>query len=179
MKINHKFTIAEIILVFIIVGALFAPLVIKYIYDYKSRPGAWKAVCTSNQKQIAIAAQMFAQENESALPTTEKELWEAVVKFSNSREKILRCIYVRDKIGYGYNSRLLDKKMSDFKDPKIMILTADTIKDDLLIKRAADFDFRHKNKNCVIAYLDGHVVAMEKDSQRFKEAMAVNFIEKR
>ena len=172
MKINHKFTIAEIILVFIIVGALFAPLVIKAIHDYKARPGAWKAVCTSNQKQIAIAAQMFAQENESVLPTAEKELWAAVI----SNEKILRCLYAKDKIGYGYNSRLLGKKMSDFKEPELIILTADTTEfDDHLLKSAADFDFRHKNSSCLVSHLDGHVAAIEEDSRRFKEAIAVNF----
>jgi len=172
MIIKHKFTVPEIIIILIFSYALLSSLFHTITRNHDS--GFRRQVnCTSNQKQIALSAIIFAQENEDFLLPTEKEL------LGYPPDRGLKCSSAKKPPGYGYNSRFLGKKVSDFENPKLIILTADTIKDDLLIKRAADFDFRHKNKNCVIAYLDGHVVAMEEDSQGFKEAIAVNFVEKR
>ena len=167
---KHKFTAPEIILILVFSYALLSSL-FHAITRHSDGGFRRQITCTSNQKQIATEVHMFAQENDSLLPTKEYIL---NTLFAGS----LKCPSAKKTPGYGYNSRLLGKRMSGFKEPKIIILTADTINDNLLIKRAADFDFRHKNERCVVAYLDGHIVAFEGITPKFHETMAINFVEK-
>lgn len=122
-------------------------LVISRYHGDKDPP--W-TLCMSNQKQIAQAAMMNAQEQDEVLPSV-SELLPLVP------EKVLRCSARCDiAVGYGYNQALQGRKLDDIVDASIMLLSADGGNAAHLITGPSDIVTTRHSKQAVIAFVDGH-----------------------
>jgi prepilin-type processing-associated H-X9-DG protein len=125
----------------------------------RSRATARKAVCTSNMKNLALAAQMFATDHENQLPDGDR--WVAELEPYVKSQSVFQC--PEDKSGaacsYAMNKNLSGKSLDDLEDASLVVLFYETAKpDDNPVgdpSEAADPP-RHLGGNNV-AYADGHV----------------------
>lgn len=117
----------------------------------------------SNQKQIVMAAQMWAQENDEKLPTADT-FWTSAISVP---DKVKRCSTAGRNItnAYVYHSYLSGKSLADVVDPTAVFMVADgahtgnnTNLDvtNVAYNRATDIQLRHDNK-VIVGYVDGHV----------------------
>jgi len=114
---------------------------------------ARQSTCSSNQRQIAAAIQMYVQDHEETLPGS-ATIWQDI----NVDSGVLVCPTAGKKYpnGYGYNRSVSGAAMGDIQDPMSKPLTADTKVSENLLVIPADPDYRHSNA-IVMSYLDGHV----------------------
>ena len=150
------FTLIELLVVIAIIAVLAAIL---FPVFARAREKARQSTCQSNQRQIAVAATMFAQDHEELLPNT-ATVWNDLALEAG----ILICP-TKGKAtpnGYGYNSQLSGLGVGDIRDPTAIPLTADysgTSTQFLnLLMSSADVDLRHSSK-AIVSYLDGHVAS--------------------
>jgi len=109
--------------------------------------------CASNQKQIALAIQMYAQEHDGTMPQT-VNFWSDI----GTSGKILKCPSDNTKVinSYGQNSSINGLKIKKIDDPIETILTADASPDDGNILSIENGDPRHGGY-IIVSYLDGHI----------------------
>ena len=171
MNFKRKLTMAEAVLISILFLVFLLGVMVLFTLSGVSPSRARQTTCASNQKMMMLAMQMIMEENERSLLPTDKELWEMTVECAENGGKYLVCPEFKNSkevrarkgnvFGYGYNAKLSGKKISYFKDPKTIIVTADAAIEDNLIKSISDVDFeRHKRdtrKSAVVSFLDGHV----------------------
>ncbi|MHB9133467.1 MAG: hypothetical protein ACYDBB_20570 [Armatimonadota bacterium] len=115
--------------------------------------------CISNQWQIAIAVQMYAQDHGDALPRSFSDLAEYEMS-----EHLFACpsLPVTPSVSYGYNRALAGKPFTRIAAPQTVLVSADTPARIHLITSEKDIAFRHFGMG-VISYLDGHVKACKRD----------------
>jgi prepilin-type N-terminal cleavage/methylation domain-containing protein len=163
MVIRRGFTLIELLVVIAIIAILAAIL---FPVFGKAREKARQTRCLSNQKQIALAIQMWTQENEEKFPTADDKLWSTL----NIAAKALQCASAPPQTAnaYCYNDFLSGKAIAEFNNPLIVPLTADGAHAatpsstpptyDNIMYGAADVAYRHDNKTSLIfSALDGHV----------------------
>ena len=150
------FTLIELLVVIAIIAILAAIL---FPVFSKAREKARQAACTSNQKQIALAVNMYAQENEESLPPTAAS-WAADIGLSGS--KILVCKNESGAISYGFNNSLIGSSLGAVQNGTTdVILTADSQGNGAtppvaVMNTFADMKKRH-NQGAIASFLDGHV----------------------
>lgn len=143
------FTLIELLVVIAIIAILAAIL---FPVFSKAREKARQAACTSNQKQIALNVNIYAQENEESLPTT-AATWRSEIGLSGS--KIMVCKNESGAISYGFNASLLGSSLGAVQNANTdVLLTADSQVDGMAT--FADLKKRH-NQGAIASFLDGHV----------------------
>ena len=148
------FTLIELLVVIAIIAILAAIL---FPVFSKAREKARQAACTSNQKQLALAVQIWTQENDEKLPL-------AATAFSDIgvSGKVLICptqgkAQAAGGNSYGYNASECDGvPLSNITYPESTALTADSSKTDHLMYSWVDGDLRH-NGRILFSCVDGHV----------------------
>jgi len=155
MRNNHPFgfTLVELLVVISIIGVLVAILVPVLA---KARESARVTTCINNQRQIAAALLMWAQDHDEMLPPADTA-WQDL----ELTPKLLICPTAGKAHGNGYvyNAFVADKPLGDASfegNEAHIIVTADGSAADHVAMRQRDVDLRHTDK-AIAAFLDGHV----------------------
>ena len=180
---KHGFTLIELLVVIAIIAILAAIL---FPVFAKAREKARQTTCTNNQKQIATAATMYAQDNNETFPG-QATFWQDI----NVPAAVTECptYGVTKGNGYGYNiwvggdvtnAQNGPKSLGAIPNPSDTVLTADAIipndgsNKDMrqptafdtadgpqafgpnVLANASQVDLRHGGK-CIAGFADGHV----------------------
>jgi len=150
---NAGFTLVELLVVISIIAVLTAILIPVLA---KARESGRTATCISNQRQIAAALSMWAQDNDEMLPPADTA-WQNL----ELTPKLLVCPTAGKKLRYGYvyNAFLADKPLGDesFEGTEAHIIAfADAVPGKTVAFKRADVALRHNGK-AIAAFLDGHV----------------------
>jgi len=124
----------------------------------KSREKARQESCSSHQRQIAMAAMMYAQEHEDKFPAS-ATFWHSI----DVPPAVLVCPSMKTLAnGYGLNNNLGGQKIGSLSNPSDMLLTADAVGafDANLIQQVTDLDWRHDH-GCIASYCDGHIAYLK------------------
>ena len=151
MYANRKgFTLIELLVVIAIIAILAAIL---FPVFSKAREKARQSACTSNQKQIGLATQIYIQENDESFPAA--NAWAANIGVSG---KVLVCPTAGKSLanGYAFNANLDSKALGKVPDPDQTVLTADSRATGNVMVVSADADRRHNGKS-IWSFCDGHV----------------------
>jgi prepilin-type N-terminal cleavage/methylation domain-containing protein len=158
MKIIHRgFTLIELLVVIAIIAILAAIL---FPVFAKAREKARQSSCLNNQRQIAVAMLMYAQDHDETLPDA-SNVWPEI----NVDRNILMCPTKGKKVAnaYVYNNNCSSVALGELPDPSQIMLTADGIANsglpgafDNVAYSLKDLDFRHSNR-LVASYVDGHM----------------------
>jgi prepilin-type N-terminal cleavage/methylation domain-containing protein/prepilin-type processing-associated H-X9-DG protein len=143
------FTLIELLVVIAIIAILAAIL---FPVFARAREKARQTNCLNNQKQIATALLMFAQDHEELLPAA-TTVWGDL----NLDKGVLICPTAGKKVtnGYGYNNDLNAVALGDLAAPASTVLTGDSTAAGNLITCWLDFDLRH-SKAVIVSFADGH-----------------------
>jgi prepilin-type N-terminal cleavage/methylation domain-containing protein/prepilin-type processing-associated H-X9-DG protein len=163
---RRGFTLIELLVVIAIIAILAAIL---FPVFGKAREKARQSQCTSNQKQIALAFQIYSQENQERLPLAfntdansngqydagDSLAWLDLINMP-AGGKMMRCpsrekssAFISD---YAYDSALSGLTLAEIADPSGAILTADSE------DPAGTFcETAPHNGKLIAAYVDGHV----------------------
>ena len=155
MKLSHSrkgFTLIELLVVIAIIAILAAIL---FPVFSRAREKARQTKCLSNQRQVALAVNIWTQENSEMMPAT-ATVWSDI----NVPAKMLLCPNVKEQgNGYGYNKAVGGIALGLIPDPSGTTLTADcteTAGNTLVL--GTDVDMRHGLKNsAIMSFVDGHV----------------------
>jgi prepilin-type N-terminal cleavage/methylation domain-containing protein len=159
---QRGFTLIELLVVIAIIAILAAIL---FPVFAKAREKARQTKCLSNQRQIALACMMYAQDNDETLPTA-AGVWTSI----GIDAKILVCPTTGDTqpIGYSYNNYMSAVALGDVDSPTQATLTMDgftnTSADPSLVSSPlqntfyveGDLNKVHGGK-AIESYVDGHV----------------------
>ncbi|MHB9134219.1 MAG: prepilin-type N-terminal cleavage/methylation domain-containing protein [Armatimonadota bacterium] len=168
---KRGFTLIELLVVIAIIAILAAIL---FPVFAKAREKARQTTCLNNQRQIAIAMQMYTQDNKEKYPLAAS--WAMALSQYNIVSKVLDCPSVThdgslDQPDYFFvgGSFLSGTSLGDIKDPASAPLLGDFAEpgkapayiddkgtSDLGKALAATATSRHNN-GAVFAYVDGHV----------------------
>jgi prepilin-type N-terminal cleavage/methylation domain-containing protein len=165
----HGFTLIELLVVIAIIAILAAIL---FPVFAKAREKARQTACMNNQRQLATALLMHAQDREELLPET-AEVWGAL----NLDKGILICPTAGKKIanGYVYNSVVGGLALGEVSNPTKMLLTADgrhtattaPVTYDNIAYTDGDFSPIHSRK-FLASFVDGHVAITAKSELPFE-----------
>jgi prepilin-type N-terminal cleavage/methylation domain-containing protein/prepilin-type processing-associated H-X9-DG protein len=153
------FTLIELLVVIAIIAILAAIL---FPVFAKAREKARQTACLNNQKQIATATLMYAQDHDEMLPAAD-QAWGAL-----SLDKgVLVCPTKGTKTpnGYVFNSFVAGKALGEITDVSGTMLIADgshtatttpTTTYDNIAYLGADVDATRHGGKAIIAFADGH-----------------------
>ena len=159
------FTLIELLVVIAIIAILAAIL---FPVFSKAREKARQTQCTNNQRQIALAILMYAQEHEETLPRS-AAVWSTIklasaitptVAAMQATTGVTKCPNATSRAnGYGYNSALsgLSLGNSGIVDPTTMWMTADSKSLINLVFGLDEIDGARHTTNAIMSSLDGHV----------------------
>ncbi len=144
------FTLIELLVVIAIIAILAAIL---FPVFAKAREKARQTACLNNQKQLALAAQMFAQDHNELLPTSDT-VWGDL----NMDKGVLICPTAGTKIknGYGYNQFLSGVALGEVTSPTTTPMFADSDSATNILTSWLDCAKRHSGKTIQV-FVDGHV----------------------
>jgi len=148
---RQGFTIIELLVVIAIIAVLAAIL---FPLFSKASEKANQSTCMSNQRQIAAAILIYAQDHDETLPGS--EVWSAI----NLPPKLLVCKTADRsyRISYFYHTGLGDKSLGNLgADPQAVFLTADGAGPANLGGTVSYLEERHSGK-LIGSFADGHVV---------------------
>jgi len=147
----HGFALVELLVVIGIIGMLMALLLPIFAH---ARAKAWDGTCLSNQRQIAMALVMWAQDHDETLPDA-ATVWPDL----QLDAQLLRCPAMRSRAqnSYAFNAAIGGEVLTSISDPTATVLTADGKSADNLANSAADLDPRH-HAMVVAGYVDGHAL---------------------
>jgi prepilin-type N-terminal cleavage/methylation domain-containing protein len=159
---RRGFTLIELLVVIAIIAILAAIL---FPVFAKAREKARQTKCLSNQRQIALACMMYAQDNDETLPTS-GNVWTSI----GIDAKILTCPTTGDTqpIGYSFNNYISGQALGDVDTPTQATLTMDGFTYTAATTTAvssplqntfyvqADLNKVHNGK-AIESYVDGHV----------------------
>ena len=159
------FTLIELLVVIAIIAILAAIL---FPVFAKAREKARQTQCQSNQKQIAVAVQMYLQDNDDKFfPGPADAAWSGKLTPYNN-QTIYDCPSLTGtgtnaNPEYGFNVNLFGRSQGDCTTPADTLLTADLKKASMTgnyaINSIADLDPRH-NGGLVCSAIDGHAAIM-------------------
>jgi prepilin-type N-terminal cleavage/methylation domain-containing protein/prepilin-type processing-associated H-X9-DG protein len=156
---SYGFTLIELLVVIAIIAILAAIL---FPVFAKAREKARQTTCTNNQRQLAVAMQLYAQDNDETLPGA-ASIWQAIKVEAGSL--VCPTAGVRVKNGYVFSNDASSLALGDAPAPEEFLLTADglhtattspVVTYDNVAYLKADYAFRH-SKKFIASYLDGHV----------------------
>jgi prepilin-type N-terminal cleavage/methylation domain-containing protein/prepilin-type processing-associated H-X9-DG protein len=154
---RRGFTLIELLVVIAIIAILAAIL---FPVFAKAREKARQSSCMNNQRQIAVAMLMYAQDHDETLPDA-SNVWPEI----NVDRNILMCPTKGKKVAnaYVYNNNCSSVALGELPDPSVIMLTADGNATsglpgafDNVAYSPKDLDFRHSNR-LVASYADGHM----------------------
>jgi prepilin-type N-terminal cleavage/methylation domain-containing protein/prepilin-type processing-associated H-X9-DG protein len=153
---RQGFTLIELLVVIAIIAILAAIL---FPVFAKAREKARQTSCMNNQRQIAVAILMYAQDHDETLPDA-SDAWVQI----NVDRNILMCPTKGKKVAnaYVYNSNCSSIGLGELPDPSQVMLTADGNVSssvgtyDNVAYSLEDLDYRHSNR-LVVSYADGHM----------------------
>jgi prepilin-type N-terminal cleavage/methylation domain-containing protein/prepilin-type processing-associated H-X9-DG protein len=162
---HRGFTLIELLVVIAIIAILAAIL---FPVFAKAREKARQSSCLNNQRQIAVAILMWAQDHDEELPD-HSSVWPEI----NVDRNILMCPTKGKKVAnaYVYNAGLSSLTLGEITNPDSRILTADgqhaataaTAQQMQTFDNCAytvdDLDARHSTK-VVTTFADGHVATI-------------------
>jgi len=155
------FTLIELLVVIAIIAILAAIL---FPVFAKAREKARQTSCLNNQRQMATATMIYAQDHEEKLPTADA-YWGAI-----SLDKgVLVCPTAGKKQpnGYGFNANIGGLALGELPSPETALLTGDAISTaNSLLTIPSDIAARHNN-GAILAYADGHAVLASATSPAF------------
>jgi prepilin-type N-terminal cleavage/methylation domain-containing protein/prepilin-type processing-associated H-X9-DG protein len=143
---SRGFTLIELLVVIAIIAVLAAIL---FPVFARAREKARQSTCMSNQRQIAAAVQMYAQDHEECMPDF-STVWQDI-KVDNN---ILQCPTAGKGItnAYTYNAaKCSNVALGEIPDSSTTWLTADGDSNGIA--------YRHTNKT-IASYVDGHVTVV-------------------
>jgi len=149
------FSVIELLVVIVLIVLLTAMLFPGGGY---ARQKGYEKTCINNQRQIALAIQIYTQDNGNRYPLA-KGAWQAL----NMPPKSLICPTAGKAIinGYGYSYGLNGRAISDKDfghDPKKVLLTADAVTAcNNVLRIPGDICLLHTNSKAVMSFADGHV----------------------
>jgi prepilin-type N-terminal cleavage/methylation domain-containing protein/prepilin-type processing-associated H-X9-DG protein len=159
---RRGFTLIELLVVIAIIAILAAIL---FPVFAQAREKARQAKCMSNQKQIALVAIMYAQDNRETMPGT-GDIWTS----DGVDPKIEVCPTkgAKQPNGYVYNSYISGVSLGKILSPDSLTMTTDgTTKDSGALISTKDIDLgRHTNK-VIASYVDGHVATVSNPAYYF------------
>jgi len=136
-----------------------------------AREKARQVVCISNQRQLAMAVEMWVQEHDEMMPSSET-MWQ---NMGSDMRKIIVCPTAGNNppISYLYNNALSDLAVGSIQYPLRTMLTVDgrhkatstPVTFDNVLYNAQDIIQRH-NGHAVCSFVDGHV-SMDTDISGF------------
>jgi prepilin-type N-terminal cleavage/methylation domain-containing protein/prepilin-type processing-associated H-X9-DG protein len=158
---NRGFTLIELLVVIAIIAILAAIL---FPVFAKAREKARQASCLNNQRQIAVAILMYAQDHDEILPDV-SNVWVEL----NIDRNILMCPTKGKKVAnaYVYSYGVSSLTLGEIGDPTSTLLTMDgqhaattsPVTYDNCAYTLDDLDARHSSK-FVATFVDGHVDIM-------------------
>ena len=155
---KRGFTLIELLVVIAIIAILAAIL---FPVFAKAREKARQTKCTSNQRQIAMAALMYAQDNNEILPTadaTSTGFWSA----TGVPSAVLACPDKKTQSnGYDFMNYWGGKSLGDIPTASFAVLVADGLQTTSgpqanIAYVGSDLELRH-DKKIIVGYADGHV----------------------
>ena len=167
LRTNKGFTLIELLVVIAIIAVLAAIL---FPVFASAREKARQTSCLNNQRQLAMALMMNAQDNDNTFPDASL-VWQ---KLSPSiAPAVLVCAtQVKKPVtrnSYVYNNGISGVTLGSILTPSQMMCTADGIHVasktvpaltyDNVAYSSADYDFRHANQ-FIASFADGHVTAV-------------------
>jgi prepilin-type N-terminal cleavage/methylation domain-containing protein len=165
------FTLIELLVVIAVIAVLAAILLPVFpVVREKARQSS----CSNNQRQLALALMLFAQDHNDTLPAA-VSVWGDLAPDKG----LLRCPSVRAsaKNAYVYNASLDNLPIGNLDDPAQIFATADgnaTSTGGTATNVAyvlGDFDARHRKK-LLASFLDGH--AMMTTADELQATISVN-----
>jgi prepilin-type N-terminal cleavage/methylation domain-containing protein/prepilin-type processing-associated H-X9-DG protein len=158
--VRRGFTLIELLVVIAIIAILAAIL---FPVFAKAREKARQSSCLNNQRQIAVAILMYAQDHDEEMPFS-ADVWPQI----NVDRNILMCPTKGKKVAnaYGYSDGVSGLALGEIDSPANTILTADgqhaattsPVTYDNVLYMPNDIDFRHSGI-AIMSYVDGHVAA--------------------
>ncbi len=157
------FTLIELLVVIAIIAILAAIL---FPVFAKAREKARQSSCLNNQRQIAVAILMYAQDHDEVLPD-HSNVWPEI----NVDRNILMCPTKGKKVAnaYVYSYGVSGVTLGEIGDPSEELLTADgqhastttpMVTYDNIAYTPEDLDRRHSNR-FVASFADGHVATLK------------------
>ena len=156
------FTLIELLVVIAIIAILAAIL---FPVFAKAREKARQTKCLSNQRQIAMAALMYCQDNtkgtQEILPAS-TTFWTDI----NVPAAVLTCPSKKTLAnGYVVPNSLGGKSLGDLPSAELVVVSADgstvfTGGTANLMYTPSDYDFRH-DKSVIASFVDGHVALLK------------------
>jgi prepilin-type N-terminal cleavage/methylation domain-containing protein len=148
------FTLIELLVVIAIIALLAAIL---FPVFAKAREKARQTACSNNQRQLATAILLYAQDHEETLPESAAVWGDLTID-----QGVRYCPTKGKKVpGYVYYDRVGGKTIGDLGSPTMQQLSADGITQAgaaaaYVAYTAAEIEMRHNTK-LISSYLDGHV----------------------
>jgi len=153
---NKGFTLIELLVVIAIIAILAAIL---FPVFARAREKARQTTCSSNQRQIAMSIQMYAQDHEESLPGT-ASIWSDI----KVDPGVLICPTAGKSLvnGYVYNGTYAGKSIGGFNNPAAILISADgqTVTPNSgtnIATYGADIATTRHSGKFIAAYLDGHI----------------------
>jgi prepilin-type N-terminal cleavage/methylation domain-containing protein/prepilin-type processing-associated H-X9-DG protein len=149
---KRGFTLIELLVVIAIIAILAAIL---FPVFAKAREKARQTACVNNQKQIATAALMYAQDHEEMFPES-ANFWGAI----NLDKGVLKCpTKSRLANGYVFNDGLGGAALGKIQKPETAFVTADGTAgaDGLNVSPNGLCDVTRHGGKGICSYVDGHV----------------------
>jgi prepilin-type N-terminal cleavage/methylation domain-containing protein/prepilin-type processing-associated H-X9-DG protein len=170
---RRGFTLIELLVVIAIIAILAAIL---FPVFAKAREKARQSSCLNNQRQIAVAILMWAQDHDEMLPDS-SSIWPEI----NVDRNILMCPTKGKKVAnaYVYHDGVSNLTLGEIADPSTKLLTMDgqhaatagawpnNATYDNVAYTLDDVDARHSNK-FVATFVDGHVQVMSVEASLLK-----------
>ena len=165
------FTLIELLVVIAIIAVLAAIL---FPVFAQAREKARQSSCMNNQRQLALAIQIYTQDNNGMLPTA-ANVWTSI----NINSKIMVCPTSPKTVvnSYCYNNLISGMALGNLDSPALTILTTDGISSTTpgleanIAYSVANINPLHANANFIASYVDGHVVMAPKTSTTRLEAV--------
>ena len=150
MRQTFGFTLIELLVVIAIIAVLAAIL---FPVFSRAREKARQSSCMNNQRQIAVALTIFAQDHDQTLPSS-STVWTDLT--------LPRALFIcpsnktKGAIGYGYNANLSARKLSELTKQVSIIACADCASSANLLTTNTDIDTTRHDGGYIVSYLDGH-----------------------
>ena len=142
----NSYEISYLVFGVVAIYAFVQPLFVKHTCD--GQPS-----CANNQRRLAMAFNISAQDNRERLPPG----WDSIklAPYDLICPSTQRRFHSLPPGGYGVNAYLLGKHLNEINDPTTQMLTMDAKQMTSLIHSSNDIAFRHEGAYFA-SFLDGH-----------------------
>ena len=122
----------------------------------RARESARRSSCSSNLKQMAIAAMMMMQDNDEKIAMTPQNFKAKLLPHAGTMQ-VFRCPSIKSGESYSFNGNLANRSLSAVANPSRTVMFYEG--------RNGQLDFRHLGL-CNVAFVDGHVKAISRSEAK-------------